>query len=299
MKTNTRQDPLSDIDTSSISFTALYTGYVWYQHGLSDEGFATSRGRNYYRWMQPLELGAKLLVGSDVKTTLLQRHAIIDRLLRHAIEQESFTQVLEIACGLSPRGHRFMEQYHDLGLRYVEADLPQMAARKRRLLENLGTTHRNHKVCSCNILDQSSPDSLEQVLATQLDANRRTLVITEGLVNYFSLPTISSVWQRLANGLRSFPQARYLTDIYPAVSKHPFYPVIRLANTLLATVSRSDFTLHFSNHQEIEQNFRHNGFQPVRVHDPADYFGEPDVPRCRLPTIVRVIEADVSREDRP
>ena len=38
--------------------------------------------------------------------------------------------MLELACGLSPRGFRFTRKYGGR-IRYVEADLPAMAARKK------------------------------------------------------------------------------------------------------------------------------------------------------------------------
>ena len=42
---------------------------------------------------------------------LLARHRAIDALLERAIDQHGVTQVMEVACGLSPRGWRFARRY--------------------------------------------------------------------------------------------------------------------------------------------------------------------------------------------
>ena len=91
-------------DTSSISFTAHYTGYVWYKNNLSHKAFATKQGFAFYQLLRPIEVLAKYFIGSDIKTTLLQRHQLIDRELSQLIGQHPDLQILELACGLSPRG---------------------------------------------------------------------------------------------------------------------------------------------------------------------------------------------------
>ena len=39
-------------DTSSISFTAHYTGFVWYRFGLSHSAFATRQGCTYFQLLE-------------------------------------------------------------------------------------------------------------------------------------------------------------------------------------------------------------------------------------------------------
>ncbi len=73
-------------DSSSISFTAYYTGEVWRQHGLASAAFATLQGKLLYTLGQPLEHTARFLAGASIQTTLLQRHQIIDHVVRQAIE---------------------------------------------------------------------------------------------------------------------------------------------------------------------------------------------------------------------
>ena len=186
-------------DTSSISFTALYTGQVWVRNGLSEPFFQTRSGALLYGAMSPMEALGKRVLGGNIRTFLLQRHHLIDARLEALIEQHPDLQVVEIACGLSPRGCRFRQRFPSIT--YVEADLPDMADRKRRLLAAKGFLSATHRVAPVNILAEDGPDSVAALL-DGLDPARPVAVITEGLINYFSLDTVTPFWGRLAAGLR-------------------------------------------------------------------------------------------------
>ena len=67
-------------DTSSISFTALYTGQVWVRNGLSEPFFQTRSGALLYGAMSPMEALGKRVLGGKIRTFLLQRHHPIDAL---------------------------------------------------------------------------------------------------------------------------------------------------------------------------------------------------------------------------
>ena len=274
-------------DTSSISFTAHYTGFVWYRHGLSEPAFATAQGRIYYALLRPFECLSRRILGTDIKTTLLQRHHLIDRELERLVAGHPDLQVLELACGLSPRGHRFTHRH--AGITYVEADLPGMVARKRGLLAALPACGERHRVVTCNILDAGGGDSMEAVIAREFSAARPLLVITEGLVNYFELPVISGVWTRVATVLRGFSPGVYITDVYPEVNGHRFAGLIRSANKSLRVASRSRFTLHFDSDVAMRDHFARLGFGTVSVLDPDREPGP--TPVARGGAIVRVVVA--------
>lgn len=275
-------------DTSSISFTAHYTGFIWYRFGLSHPAFATREGCSYFQFLRPFEAAARRVIGSDIKTTLLQRHHLIDRELETLINQYPDLQIVELACGLSPRGWRFHRRYP--GIRYVEADLPGMAARKQALLQDLKSLDQRHQVQTCNILVQDTPDSLEALLLRELDPKRPVAVITEGLVNYFRLEDISAFWSRLSAALQRFPGGFYLTDIYPQVTHHRFFHWIRLANKTLKHSSRSNFTMHFEQPEEARQCLSRCGFEDVTVFNP-DQEQLAAAPRSEGGSLVWVIRA--------
>ena len=113
------------VSSAHISPSAHYTGYVWYRHSLADPAFVTAFGRFVHKLLWPVTWGARVGFGLDIEAFLLQRHLQIDAQLTEAIEQQGVRQVVEIACGLSPRGRRFCSRYPQL--QYLEADLPAMA----------------------------------------------------------------------------------------------------------------------------------------------------------------------------
>lgn len=278
-------------DTSSISFTALYTGHVWTANGLSAPSFHTRMGSFYYHALAPFEYIGGKLAGGNIRTFLLQRHHLIDHLVSRAIEEEGVTQVLEIACGLSPRGCRFTEKYPQL--KYVEADLPDMADRKQRLLAQAAALSPQHLAVPLNVFSTEGSDSLENVIAECFDADKPLLVITEGLVNYFDLDTINGFWERLRGCLAKQAGGIYLTDNYPLLHDHPFHRTMKVLRGLLGTVSRSQVSFHFGSDVEAKQHFENCGFAPVTVHNPKDYYATLPMPQSRGNPFVRVIEARV------
>lgn len=275
-------------DTSSISFTALYTGQVWQRNGLSAPGFDSHRGRLLYNLMRPFELVGGKLAGGNVRTFLLQRHHIIDDLLTHAIQEEGITQVLEIACGLSPRGYRFHLDHPSL--RYIECDLPAMASRKRHLLDKLGNLDDQHQVVEINIFS-TEEDGPDAIIRRHFDTTQPLLVITEGLVNYFPLAAVDAFWQQLGQAMRLFPRAIYLTDNYPLLNDSPLRGTMKTLSRLLGAVSQSNVNFHFGSDAETREHFSGLGFGKVVVHDPRDYYLRLPIPRSRGIPLVRVIEA--------
>ncbi|HEX4870456.1 MAG TPA: class I SAM-dependent methyltransferase [Moraxellaceae bacterium] len=276
-------------DSSGISFTAFYTGEVWRRHGLSVDFLAQPQGRLLYLAGRPVERLAEAVLGGGNEVMLLQRHLIIDHLLERAVRDEGFTQVVEIACGLSPRGTLMARRFAAQDLHYIEADLPAMAARKRALLEDAGELGPRHRVLDLDILAQDVPHALEAVFAG-LDPARKTLVITEGLVNYFDHATITGFWARLAGALRRFPAGLYLTDLYPNFQWHRIARAAQLFKTGLAFATRSRVTLHFGNEAAIRAGFHDAGFAAARVHLPESYYGVLPIPVQRTPSFVRVVE---------
>ncbi|WP_137820114.1 class I SAM-dependent methyltransferase [Pseudomonas sp. 2FG] len=275
-------------DSAHISPSAHYTGYVWYRHQLAEPAFATPFGRWVHALLRPITWGARVGFGLDIENFLLQRHLLIDARLTAAIEQGGVRQVVEIACGLSPRGQRFCQRYPEL--RYLEADLPAMAARKRLLLHGQGWLSGRHRVQSVNILAEQGAQSLAALFAG-LDHNEPVLVITEGLVNYFERPLIEGFWTRLAEQLKQFPQASYLTELYPDLREHPRYRQLRWGVGLVGRLTRGNYPLHYRNAEEIVAAFSGCGFRATQVLDPGEHGAALGLPPMSLPSLVRVIEA--------
>lgn len=277
-------------DTSRISISAHYTGYIWYKHGLSAPEFVTPAGRITNLISAPINGLLRLLAGADIDIFLLQRHTVIDHRIEQLIENQGVTQILELACGLSPRGYRLKKKYPHI--KYIEADLPGMAERKRQLIAPL-IDPSSHQVCACNILEPDGEMSIEHLLS-QFNPNEPTLVVTEGLVNYFELEQIRTVWSRISKALAGFPKSWYVTDLYPDFADHPSYPYVKFAQKVVGTLTQGQWPLHYASDQAIQTGFQEDGFSQAKVIDPAIYYGKlPLLPEVKIKTLVRIIEAAV------
>ena len=275
-------------DTSRISISAHYTGYIWYKNGLSHQQFVTPMGRAAYWALKPMNVFMQAMVGASIDTFLMQRHLVLDHLVEQAIE-EGYEQIVELAAGLSSRGY-FIKQAHP-SIHYVEGDLPGKSARKAELLDQLGR-QSGHITQSCNILDESGSHSIETLLAS-LDKSKKTLIITEGLVNYFDLGTIRTVWSRMAVALKGFPQARYITEVYPKLEQHPSYKYVKVAQKVVGFFTQGEYPLHYSSNEEMQQGFLEDGFTSVSVTAPEDYYDNLDMPTSSRQSLVRLVVADV------
>ncbi|WP_180153027.1 MULTISPECIES: class I SAM-dependent methyltransferase [unclassified Acinetobacter] len=246
-----------------ISFTAHYTGYIWYSMGISHPVFATRKGKFLARLVHPLESWAEKNVGGSMRSTLKQRHAMIDQHLDQLITQHPQLQVLEIACGLSPRGWNFRTKHPEID--YRELDLPDMAKIKTQALKQI---------------DPHAPEVLTGDIFTQdferifqsFDPERPLVVISEGLINYFDQILLNKLLQGITEYGASFQELHYLTDIYPEPVKNRLARFIWASSKLLKVMSRSAFTFHFQSPAELQQFFSHTGFEEVDVVQPALYF---------------------------
>src|SRR3569833_1987000 len=102
----------SESSSAAISPTAHYTGETWVRNGLSHPQLATWQGRLFYDTLKVPHAISRRLGRPSLDGLLLARHRIIDALLDELIDG-GVSQVIEVACGMSPRGWRFSERYGD------------------------------------------------------------------------------------------------------------------------------------------------------------------------------------------
>ncbi len=262
-------------DSSRISPTAHYTGYVWCRHRLSPPGLETTTGRFMFealRW--PMHLAAKANRGLTLELLLLQRHLIIDHVLREAVESGAVAQIVEVAAGMSGRGLRLTQRYPRLT--YLEADLPGMAARKRERLAALGATHR-HRVLDVDALATSGALSLVEAARPHLDPTAGTAIVTEGLVNYFPRESVERIWTNLSALLAcSSAGGLYVTDLHLLDGQHRRL-LIRTFRALLGTFTGGGVHLSYQSDEEAAAALERCGFSAgTRFVRPADV--ERDVP---------------------
>ncbi len=244
-----------------ISFTAHYTGYIWYKEGISHAELASNKGRWLTTLLSPFETWAESVVGDSMRSTLRQRHALIDRQLDRFLAEYPDVQILEIAAGLSPRGWRYRQKFPNLV--YIEVDLPDMAAAKRLALSQIETSESRIEA-----IDLFS-DEFQPLLDT-LDSNKPLIIISEGLVNYFNKDMLSDLWTRLASGLKNFSVGVYLTDLYPEPVTRKLGRLIWQGSKVLKLMSRSAFAFHFVSPIEATEAMQTAGFKTCIVFQPSD-----------------------------
>lgn len=246
-----------------ISFTAHYTGYIWYQMGISHPALATKKGKTLAALVHPIESWAEKYVGGSMRTTLKQRHSMLDSHLKKLIEQHPDLQVLEIACGLSPRGWWFRQHYPEIS--YRELDLPDMAATKQAALQQIES--HSDAVLSLDLFTEAFASAFEI-----FDPKRPLVVISEGLINYFEKPLLQQLIQAIATYGQDFKILHYLTDIYPEPTQNKLATIIWNSSRLLKWMSRSAFSFHFKTPAEVEHFFQEAGFHQVEVLQPKQFF---------------------------
>lgn len=277
------------MDSTGISFTALYTGQVWVEHGLANREFSSTKGKLLYRCSRPADYLFDRVYGFNLRKALLQRHLIIDHLLDQMIEKYPDIQVLEIACGLSSRGVRTLQKSADID--YIEADLPLMAQKKRNFLSKLDCQKRP-VVMDCDIFSNGEL-GLDSLFDRALDRSRPLVVITEGLVNYFELEMISGFWVQLNRLFQGFPAASYLTDLFPNTLLQDSPAPTRSLLKLLGKVTRSKVNLHFDSENELLAHFSDCGHSNTKIHRPEAYTKRLNLPVTKVDSPLFVVQAGI------
>jgi O-methyltransferase involved in polyketide biosynthesis len=272
--------------SGAISPTAHYTGETWVRNGLSHPQLATWQGRALHQAMALPNAASKALGGPSLEGLLLARHRIIDSILDDLIEG-GVSQVVEAACGMSPRGWRFSERYGER-LTYVEADLPAMARRKRQALTRIGSLGEHHRVLDLDILRDGGPGSLES-LAEELDPAKGLVIVTEGLLTYFDDGTVEELWARLARVLGRFSKGVYLADLrfarpHRGLPEHAF-------DLLLGAFVRGRVHAYRGDEATATAALRAAGFKQARLHRGDEHPATADLRRDPGAGVIAIIEA--------
>jgi O-methyltransferase involved in polyketide biosynthesis len=248
-------------ESAAVSPTAHYTGETWVRNDLSHPRLATWQGRVLHGALALPNAASKTIGGPTLEGMLLARHRIIDSILEELIAG-GVSQVVEVACGMSPRGWRFSERYCD-ELTYVEADLPAMAGRKREALAQMGSLGERHRVADLDVLRDGGPGSLE-ALVEELDPAGGLVIITEGLLSYFDDETVDALWVRLARALARFDQGAYLSDLRFARRDRGLPE--RVFDVVLGAFVRGKVHAYRGDEATVEASLLDAGFKQARLH---------------------------------
>jgi O-methyltransferase involved in polyketide biosynthesis len=247
--------------SGAVSPTAHYTGETWVRNGFSHPELATWQGRALHRALALPITASRTLGGPTLEGLLVARHRIIDATLDELI-QGGVSQVIEAACGMSPRGWRFSERYGER-LTYVEADLPAMVRRKRDALVRMGSLSERHRVAELDLLRAGGPGSLES-LAEELDPAQGLVIVTEGLLTYLDDKTVDGLWAHLVRALERFSKGVYLSDLRFArpqrgIAEHTF-------DVILSAFVRGKVHPYRGDEADAIAALRGAGFNQVQLH---------------------------------
>lgn len=274
-------------DSGAVSPTAHYTGETWVRNGLSHSELATWQGRVLHGALAAPMAVSGALGGPTLRGLLLARHRIVDSVLEGLIRDGCVSQVLEVACGMSPRGWRFAERFGDR-LTYVEADLPAMARRKRDALARMGSLGDRHRVAEVDILSASGPESIDAVV-DGLDRSEGLAIVTEGLLTYFDDATVDGMWARIAAALARFPTGVYLADLRIAAADRGIAE--RAFDVVLSRFVRGKVHAYRGAEADAEAALRRAGFADGRLHRGDEHPAAAEVHDDPGASVVRVIEA--------
>jgi O-methyltransferase involved in polyketide biosynthesis len=272
--------------SAAISPTAHFTGETWVRNGLSHPQLETWQGRALHRgFALPLAV-SKALGGPTLEGPLLARHRIIDSVLDVWI-RGGVSQVVEVACGMSPRGWRFTERFGDR-LTYLEADLPGMAQRKRDALSRMDSLSDRHRVVDLDVLQEGGVGSFE-ALVEGLDPAGGLAIVTEGLLTYLEDDTVEALWARFATALGRFDQGVYLSDL--RFAKESRRLLERSFDVVLGTLVRGKVHTYRGDEATAEATLRDAGFEQVQLHRGDEHPAAAEARRDPAAAVICVIEA--------
>jgi O-methyltransferase involved in polyketide biosynthesis len=259
-----------------VSPTAHYTGYVWARNGLAPPEFETVEGRVLFESLRPIMTVNSVLGRGSLERYLLARHRAIDLLLERVIEEHGIGQVLELAAGLSARGWRFTTRYPEI--RYIEGDLPDMAARKRESLRRVNGRSDRHQVVELDVLRESGVQSLDSVTGA-FHPDRGLVIITEGLLGYLPSVEVEGIWRRCAQTLTGFAHGAYISDVHLSSLQTI---EVRAFRVLLSAFVRGRVHLHFRDPAEVVHSLCTAGFARAEVRPAFAIAGMSAQPGTRL-----------------
>lgn len=283
---------MMDKNQENIAVSALYTAGVWQWARFGGADIATPKDagtvfkvvnafHRFYRWINPLTY--------SLRHQLLHRHAAIDRL----IADSGCTQVLEVASGFSARGLRFSAEPK---LRYVEIDLPDMVAAKRR---QLARSAAGSAALARPNLEIRAGDVFEIDYAAE-SARAPTAVVTEGLMMYLRRDQQMPLWKKIADALR-VRGGVYLFDYIPLSEEPPRSLLGRLLQFFFAKVlrMRGDFAYDQRNRDEVASDLRAAGFERVEIVDTGEVARRWHLAHAEVPTRTLIYRCRVDAQRAP
>jgi O-methyltransferase involved in polyketide biosynthesis len=266
----------------TISITAHYTAQEWVRQGLPcAEQFNTTTGRLLYALARPFFSSASRLGVTTPHEFLVQRHLLLDRLL----ELVKPAQVVELACGLSPRCLAYSQK---LGVPCLDVDLPAMVRVKKKQLRT--RVPERYRLAALDLI--ASADYMRD-LGELLEREPPTVVIAEGLLIYFSLEQQQQIFNRVAAMLCACGGGVFLTDVHHQDEVDKTHLMGKGFRWFLHRFSRTSMNEMIANFDEGQAMLQRAGFTQVTGHRPATWSEALGLPIKALDSGLCIYEARI------
>ncbi len=254
---------MSKRDSARISPTANITAHAWDLLGISNaKYFVNPNFKLIFNLIRSIGLPYLINKKNDYIYFMLEpRHRAIDYFM---LTKFPYKQVIEFACGYSPRGMTFAENPE---FNYIESDLSDILRSKKSKVEEVykskNVKRKNHKFVEADLFN----DNLSERLQGFISKNEKTVVITEGLTIYYDMEHLKKIFSNISQLLKENGGGVYITDIYHEEDlKRNFFnsKVMSYAIKMMRTEFKSDI----DNSEEGESFLRECGFDYVESVNP-------------------------------
>ncbi|MBU0907681.1 MAG: class I SAM-dependent methyltransferase [Nanoarchaeota archaeon] len=168
-------------------------------------------------------------------------------------------QIVELACGYSPRGLVLTRRSSKLV--YVETDFSSVIERKRAILKKNGIElKKNHHLVAID----SVKDDLSKKLGRFFDRKKKTLVVAETLTMYLNDEEHEFLVENIKKFLESFKNSAYLSHEGKRMLKRFFGKLLLFYRNV---VEKTKSHRHFRDAGKIKSYFLGRGFRKVLVRE--------------------------------
>ena len=225
---------------SKISFTNLYTAYVYFRHGISQNNSSGFFGKGLFYFYLPIDSVNHFLFGINLERLIAGRTLSIDKALFDLLDQGGKCLVIELGCGLQERSTRITKKYP--GVRYLETDLEDVIAKKLRSHENITSQ-------KCDI---TNFNDLRTIIDQKVESFDRTIVVAEGVLVYFTLEQLAPLFRRIAE-LQGKGSIILLYETYK-IHKGMAYLIAKTFQSIVGWLTQSELDF-LSNHRRLAEEF--------------------------------------------
>jgi O-methyltransferase involved in polyketide biosynthesis len=188
----------------------------------------------------------------------------LDRLVRSYAPE----QIIELACGYSPRG--LVMTQRNPNLVYIETDFPRVIDRKREVFKEIEKQEsikicKNHHLVHFDAIDGDLYDSLKGLL----NRKKKTLVIAETLTSYLNPSEHDVLVQNIYRLLTKVDHGAYLSHEGNRMLPGFFGKLLLFYRD---KVAKTRSYRHFADANEIRSYFQEKGFGSIRILDSKESF---------------------------